>query len=204
MEFRVSLSSHRRRKERCALSSSHAFCRLLYHHCQQKSLLYGVPSKVTPPPPTRLPSSVEHPGVAFRRLLEPIGLLHEYYEAFREAGIDAEVRFCFASTALNVHDFGRGAAYMLTCGSCANTHSHEDFYRFLPFTSLFGLFMMCRGKIRAKTSYAVMVSPFSSLSRVLSPSCWISYRRQGMSMNPVPMGMDMNAPAAIPSCVVRT
>eukprot|EP00752_Nemacystus_decipiens_P008414 g7523.t1 len=29
-------------------------------------------------------------GVGFRRLLEPIGLLHEYYEAFRSAGIDSE------------------------------------------------------------------------------------------------------------------
>lgn len=36
-----------------------------------------------------------HPGLAFRRLLEPIGLFYEYYEAFRAAGIDAEVGAMF-------------------------------------------------------------------------------------------------------------
>lgn len=51
------------------------------------------PARISHP----LPSAGVKSGVGFRRLLEPIGLLHEYYEAFRSAGIDSEVMLVLLS-----------------------------------------------------------------------------------------------------------
>lgn len=67
------------------------------------------PARISHP----LPSAGVKSGVGFRRLLEPIGLLHEYYEAFRSAGIDSEVMLGLLSSLHGVQVTIRGRSGLI-------------------------------------------------------------------------------------------
>lgn len=73
-----------------------------------------LPPNLRQPTPAALPIFAVHPKVAFRRLLEPIGLLNQYHEAFMSAAIDAKVLFIVTSR----HSFTKPWRIRLLVMSC--------------------------------------------------------------------------------------